>query len=168
MNYSYIFQYSNHTLRDIFCFDASGHTGSQIVKGHIRDALSINSQHGMNPPAAGRAKVIATQLNSAKRRELCRLQGIEYSYPAIFAGIDPVLLPDLLALVTSEHGLIERYRMQIELGPGLFSLSANNSASANRQMEWHRLALSSLNRIIRLACCWSGDSAGPDPNAESG
>ena len=84
----------------------------------------------MNPPAAGRAKVIATQLNSAKRRELCRLQGIEYSYRAIFVGIDPVLLPDLLALVTSEHGLTDGYRMLIEFGPGLFSLRARTAVPA--------------------------------------
>ena len=43
--------------------------------GQIYSAIKINE----NIPTAGRAKVIKYQLNSLKRKELCRLQGVEYS-----------------------------------------------------------------------------------------
>ena len=69
------------------------------LKGHIDRATKVNKGNEGNSHAAGRAKVIDTQLNSQKRKELCRLQGIDYSYGILFAEIEPILLPETLALV---------------------------------------------------------------------
>ena len=68
-----------------------------------------------------RPKVINLQLNSAKREELHRLQGIPYRYDSIFAEIDPLVLPDVLALVASEHGQTELFRMLVNSVSDLFS-----------------------------------------------
>ena len=108
---------SNHTLQYFFCYPRGTRRGS-----YIKSALKINQENEGNSRAATRAKVIASQLNSITRMEMCRLQGIEYSYDAIFAGIDHVLLPDLLALASSAHGQNELYRMLVATGHGLTPL----------------------------------------------
>ena len=69
------------------------------MKNHIAAAIKINVENRGNSDAAGRAKLIATQLNHNIRMELRRLQRIEYSYSSIYAVIAPVLLPHLLALI---------------------------------------------------------------------
>ena len=92
------------------------------MKKHVDSALDINKQNEGKSHAAGRAKIIATQLNSTTRRELYQLQGIEYSYSTMFASIDPVLLPELIALSSSEHGQNELYRILIAAGPHLITL----------------------------------------------
>ena len=69
----------------------------------------------------GRAKVIRSHLNSQTLKKLCNLQGIEYSYSNIFADIEPVLLPKVLALIGSEHGQSEFYTALIHTAPDLLS-----------------------------------------------
>jgi len=74
------------------------------------------------PRAAGRAKVIRSQLNSQNRKELCELQGIEYIPGSIFANVEPVLLPDILALICWHgHGRSELYRALVLTAPDLLS-----------------------------------------------
>ena len=89
---------------------------------HIGAALEINISHKGNSSAAGRAKVIATQLNSVKREEICGLQGIDYSFSSLFGCVEPILLPNILALTCREHGQNELYRMLLVTAPDLTSL----------------------------------------------
>eukprot|EP00581_Thalassiosira_minuscula_P019252 CAMPEP_0183732646 /NCGR_PEP_ID=MMETSP0737-20130205/38988_1 /TAXON_ID=385413 /ORGANISM="Thalassiosira miniscula, Strain CCMP1093" /LENGTH=540 /DNA_ID=CAMNT_0025965717 /DNA_START=213 /DNA_END=1832 /DNA_ORIENTATION=+ len=93
---------SNHTLRK---FDGFPHTwrSERVMLTNISSALWANRNHEGNPHAAGRAKIIMTQLDSKKRKELCSQQGIEFSFNSIFECIDPMLLPDILALVHSNE-----------------------------------------------------------------
>ena len=65
----------------------------------------INSNAG-SPEAAGRAKVIQTQLHSERRAELAELQGVHQS---IYSEIDSLLLPEVIALVGRHHGQGELY-----------------------------------------------------------
>jgi len=125
---------SNHTLHtlttlrlpyfsDAKYFETKKHIASAInTLTLIASAININDENRGNSHAAGRAKVIATQLNRNARMELCRLQGVEYSYGSIYAAIEPVLLPDLLALTGGEHGQNELYRMLVATAPNLTSL----------------------------------------------
>jgi len=94
---------SNHTLYDmVLPFDAH----RMIEK---------------NQEENGRTKVINLQLNSSKREELHRLQGIPYCYDSIFAEIDPLVLPEVLAVVASEHEQTELFRMLVHSVSDLFS-----------------------------------------------
>eukprot|EP00986_Skeletonema_menzelii_P001461 scaffold387_cov136-Skeletonema_menzelii.AAC.4 len=71
---------------------------------HIYDATWVNKQH--NPGAAGREKLIQTQLNSARRAELAEIQGVNHS---LYSEIDPLHLPEVLALVGHRHGQRDLY-----------------------------------------------------------
>lgn len=72
--------------------------------------------------AARRAKVIHTQLSSKNRKNLCQLQGVEYSPSSIFADIEPVLLPNILALIGGAHDQSELYIALLPSAPDLVSL----------------------------------------------
>ena len=113
-----------------------------MLERHIDSALKIYEQSEGNFHASGRAKVITTQLNSTTREEICHLQGIGYSFSALFVDIDPVLLPDLLALASSAHGQNELYCMLLTTGPELFSLipremPAHPQRQKERGMKWY-------------------------------
>ena len=78
---------------------------------------SINS----TPEAVGMSKVITYHLNSQTMETLCQLQGIEQPPGHIFADIEPVLLPKILALIGNEHGQSEMYKALIHTSPDLLS-----------------------------------------------
>jgi len=107
---------SNHTLRALYLPECS--YGQEC--NHITDSIfKINSNPGF---AAVREKVIKCQLNSTTRKELCRLQGIEYcSIGTLFADIEPVFLPEVLSLIGSRHGQSEFYTALIPMVPDLMS-----------------------------------------------
>ena len=100
------------------------------MKKNIDNALFNNKGNAGSSHAAGRLKVIATQLNSNKRNELSCMQGIDYSYSSLFADIEPILLPEVLSLVGENHGQNELFRMLIATAPDLISAGAGRAASA--------------------------------------
>ncbi|KAL7542131.1 hypothetical protein ACHAXR_011546 [Thalassiosira sp. AJA248-18] len=110
---------SNHTLSDLNLSDSTDPTIRQI-KNHIDSATNINS----NGPrvSVGWTKVIEGQLQSETRKDLSRLQGIHYSYNSLFSQIEPILLPNVLALTGAKHGQSELYRMLIATVPDLASI----------------------------------------------
>ena len=115
---------SNHTLTLLVLPRSSNSVSTELMEKHIGKACGINHRtcKGNAYDAASRAKVIATQLNSTARRELCGLQGVEYSYDSMFGGIDPILLPNLLAMTSRSHGQTELHRMLLATAPDLTSL----------------------------------------------
>ena len=112
---------SNYTLTYLSLPDSYNATVREM-RGHVNSAITINSKHRGNPRAAGRTKVIQTQLNSKMRKELCHLQGVEYSYGSIFADIEPFVLPEVLSLVGARHGQNELYRTLNATAPDLVSI----------------------------------------------
>ena len=93
---------------------------------------SLNHGQDVNP---GRMKVMKYQLNSEERKELCEIQGIEYSYESIFSEVDPLILPEVLALVGSIHGttpLVQRNQKQTELFRMLVTVASDLSSIVNR------------------------------------
>ena len=106
------------------------------IQSHIESAVAINRGHLGSPGGAGRSKVIETQLNSQKRKELCRLQCLDYSHGSIFAEIEPILLPEVLALVGGKHGQNELYQMLLGTAPDLVSI-VNRKAVIKQQIADH-------------------------------
>ena len=101
---------SNHTLNEITFYyieeeeDWEEYEDDEIQM-HINMATGIN-RNSDSPEAAGREKVIQTQLNSVKRAELAKLQGVTSS---VFSEIDPLHLPEFLALVGRHHDQRDMY-----------------------------------------------------------
>ena len=93
---------SNHTLRNIH-LDLS--TEYDPMQDHILMATMINSNEG-SPEEVSRAKVIQTQLDSERRAVLSKIQGVNQS---LYSEIDPLQLPEVLALVGNHHGQGEFY-----------------------------------------------------------
>ena len=102
---------SNHTLTEIRFYyieeeeDWEEYKDDEIQM-HINMATGINSESENTPESASREKMIKTQLNSVKRAELAELQGVTSS---VFSEIDPLHLPEVLALVGRHHGQRELY-----------------------------------------------------------
>ena len=96
---------SNHTLVDL-------HLPSmpEISEG-LQSAITINKESYQH--SGGRFKVLTIQLNSDRRMDQCRIQGVPYSYSSIFSDIDALVLPEVLSLVGQTHGQNELYRMLI-------------------------------------------------------
>ena len=90
---------SNHTLTHLYTIDAG-------LDRHFGLAMEINMGNRSNTEAAGREKVIETQLHSKRRAELAVLQGVNHS---VYSEIDPLHLPEVLALVALHNGQGELY-----------------------------------------------------------
>jgi hypothetical protein len=69
-------------------------------------ALQINIHLDSDREAAGREKVIQTQLHSVMGAELANLQGVDQT---LFSDINPLHLPEVLKLVGRHHGQKELY-----------------------------------------------------------
>ena len=91
---------SNHTLKFLRL-----NVGDPI-QDHIEIATRNFNSDISNPEEAAREKVIWTQLHSEKRAELAELQEVNHS---VYSEIDPLHLPEVLALVDEYHGQSELY-----------------------------------------------------------
>jgi len=107
--------HSNHTLTSLDVEDMNpdgSFDADDEIQRHINMATKIsrnnvNSWNNVsNPEAAGREKVIKTQLHSEIRAELCRLQGVGHS---VYSDIDPLHLPEVLSLIGRHHDQGELY-----------------------------------------------------------
>eukprot|EP00984_Skeletonema_dohrnii_P024021 scaffold13120_cov67-Skeletonema_dohrnii-CCMP3373.AAC.1 len=75
---------SNHTLQRIMVdYGGDDQNLNERIQRHLNNALKINASHANSswslPVEAGREKMILSQLHSAKREELARLQGVHQS-----------------------------------------------------------------------------------------
>jgi len=134
---------SNHTLTSL-TFDIS--TRDETNR-HIISALNMNMTY-RNSEAAGRAKVITYQLNSQNRKDMCCLQGVEYtSIGNLFADIEPALLPRILALIRRECGQSELYTALIPVVPDLMSCVDTNGMIKD-EMVRNSLQMAELTRQL--------------------
>jgi len=106
---------SNHTL-------LSCNIGGNISTRRLKSLIDSACKDDNNRANASRTKVIKYQLDSQKRKELCHIQGVQYSpIGNLFADIEPILLPNILALIGSRHGQSELYTALIPTAPDLLS-----------------------------------------------
>eukprot|EP00986_Skeletonema_menzelii_P020238 scaffold30595_cov160-Skeletonema_menzelii.AAC.2 len=114
---------SNHTLKYLLVngIDPEGSLDANYeIHQQINYAIAINNNYGRYyPEAAGKEKVIQTQLLSTNRAELCRLQEVDHR--SVFSEIDPIHLPEVLSLIGERHGQGELYVALISSIMSLFS-----------------------------------------------
>ena len=98
---------SNHTLRKVLVHNV-GRMNAAVVRidSKIYNAVRINKEFQNDPYRVGKEKIIKTQLNNGKRNELADIQGVSHS---LYSEIDPLHLPEVLALVCRRHGQRELY-----------------------------------------------------------
>ena len=110
---------SNHTLGDLKVidinyqfrnyrqpFDANEKLQQRIDSASYMAVKIYSKSKEDDRIAAGRKKVMQTQLHSVKRAELAEIQGVSHS---LYSEIDPIHLPEVLALVDKHHGQEELY-----------------------------------------------------------
>ena len=68
--------------------------GFEEIRDRIHTVLCWN-RYEMSP----KLRVKWTHLNTRARRQLCKMQGVDYSYDSLFAEIPPCILPELFAIL---------------------------------------------------------------------
>jgi len=142
---------SNHSLTELNLSALTTSDTMEEMKRHIHSVVELNktnanSVYGQTyiSHAAGKAKVIEYQLNSQTRKDLCRLQGIEYSSTGcLFADNEPTLLPDIIALIGNKRGQSELYTSLLPMAPELLSYidAKNRKGKEKRKKKRHRSAM---------------------------
>jgi len=133
---------SNHTLimfgrgfGDMHDDDAPKNS----IRHKLGTALDINRNWmGKQDLAAeaGQKKVISTQLNSKERTSLCYLQEVDICNEALYSEINPLHLPEVLAMVGRHHGQSELYVALVSSIAGLFS-TVNRKKFLQDRVEHH-------------------------------
>ena len=121
---------SNHTLRNIYIVPF---LQDDQIQGHIKMATMVNSRNIRNPEAAGKAKVLQFQLHSDRRAVLSELQGVTKS---IYSEINPLHLPEVLALASQHHGQGELYTALKSTIAGVIS-TVNREQCLKQQRGYH-------------------------------
>eukprot|EP00985_Skeletonema_marinoi_P021048 scaffold12694_cov141-Skeletonema_marinoi.AAC.6 len=126
---------SNHTLKyvNVERITPSVLESGEEIKTHIDTATGINRNNGSDPNAAGREKVIQTQLKCKTRAVLCHVQGVDHS---VLSEIDPLHLPEVLSLIAQRHGQGELYAALSSSIMALFS-SVNRERYIQQEREYH-------------------------------
>jgi len=99
---------SNHTLIDFG--DVSIEGGDCLrndLSDHITHVLAFNQK--VDRLVCGEGKVIALHLQSKALADMCRLQRVEQNNAALYGQINPLCLPEVLALIKRFHGQTELY-----------------------------------------------------------
>eukprot|EP00984_Skeletonema_dohrnii_P013690 scaffold5689_cov122-Skeletonema_dohrnii-CCMP3373.AAC.4 len=137
---------SNHTLQYL---DLSPYKvdDTDLIRQQIEFALGINAKNENNPAAAGKEKVIQTQLNSDKRSELCQQLGI--GQRMLFSEIKPIHLPEVLALISRHHGQGELYAALVPSIAALFS-TMNKKQCLQQQKAYHEAKLEKIKAEIAI------------------
>jgi hypothetical protein len=148
---------SNHTLQTINVEEMDG-TGE--IQQHIDGATLINRENEHNPEAAGRAKVIQSQLHSGKRAALCRLQGVDRS---LYSDIDPLHLPEVLALVGQTHGHSE-FHVALKSSIATLFSTVDRERCLEQEISFHSAKLQSLQDELASIRRTKGNATVPGSN----
>jgi hypothetical protein len=107
--------------------------GENVFQEAIDYAVGINMRNEDNPEAAGKEKVVQTQLHRGRRAELANLQGVDRS---LYSELNPLHLPEVLALVGRHHGHGELHAALKSSIAMLFS-TVNREECVKQLMEYH-------------------------------
>ncbi|KAL9181730.1 hypothetical protein ACHAXT_012073 [Thalassiosira profunda] len=122
--------HSNHTLIEVKLPDIPE---ARRLKTLFQVPLGFAMGFKGSPRRAGRMKVIYSHFESSGRKEMYAAQGIaNASFGSIIAGIDPILLPDILALVwATSDGRDDLFNAMVETAPKLVALIDRRSLLEN-------------------------------------
>jgi len=151
---------SNHTLKRIMAdYGGDDQDLNERIQRHIDNALKINALNANSswslPEEAGREKVIQSQIHSVKRAELARLQGVHQS---LYSEINPLYLPEVLALAGRHHGQGELYVALKSSIAGVIS-TVNRKQCLQQQRAYHKAKLEAIEAEIAAIEAADGDVA---------
>ncbi len=125
---------SNHTLAHVLVRNNNADGASDKSIHLLNLGTQINEDNEDYPAeVAGREKVIWTQLHSRRRAELADLQGVDHS---VYSEIDPLHLPEVLALIGHNFGHGELFLALSASVTMLFS-TVNRKRCVLQQREYH-------------------------------
>ncbi len=130
---------SNHTLTLIICRNNE----DEQIQRQIDMATNENDRCGNDPEAAGKQKILQTQLNNSIRAELAELQGVGQS---LYSEINPLYLPEVIALAGRHHGQGELYVALKSSIAGV--ISTVNRKQCLQQQRAHHEAIIAERRAI--------------------
>jgi hypothetical protein len=140
--------HSNHTLESI-SFETSSDTEAQI-RQHIDMATAINrlleqvwGKFRLQEEVS-RAKVIRTQLHSGNRVELAELQGVSQS---LYSEINPLHIPEVLALVSRHHGQGELYMALKSSIAGVISTVSERQSLEQERLQYRAIIAEYTNKL---------------------
>eukprot|EP00985_Skeletonema_marinoi_P031906 scaffold37865_cov151-Skeletonema_marinoi.AAC.1 len=141
---------SNHTLNliKVVANDDAGGGGdkeSEEVQQQINDTVMINRRNRNNPEAAGKEKVIHSQLNSIKRRNFAALLGVDGE--VLYSEINCLHLPEVLSIIGETHGQGELYVALRSSIAALFS-TVDRKQCLQQQRAYHRAKLEAIEAEI--------------------
>jgi len=145
--------HSNHTLEHVCVKLLLLDEEVSEIQTRIDMATQINRNLD-NPEAAGREKVIQTQLRSANRAEMCRLQDVHQS---LHSEINPLHLPEVLALVGKHHGQGELYDTLKSSIAGVISI-VNRKKCIKDQMAYYAAKLEELSAQLAAIEATEGEA----------
>jgi hypothetical protein len=149
---------SNHTLQKLkvkrIQYDVLGTDVNSEIQAQINCAVAINVNYKKDPEAAGKIKVVRTQLHSETRAELANLQGVDRS---LYSDINALHLPEVLALVGQHHGQGELYVALKSSIVTLFS-TVNRKKFIQQQRDYHVTKAEQLNAELAAIEVAEGDA----------
>ena len=139
---------SNHTLHNI-SFETSSDTEAQI----LRRVVMATTTNSLLEEVWGkfrlqeevrRAKVIRTQLHSGIRSELAELQGVNQS---LYSEINPLHIPEVLALVGRHHGQGELYMALKSSIAGVISTVSERQSLEQERLQYRAIIAEYTNKL---------------------
>lgn len=125
-----------------FHYDDEPVNADTEVQQQINNATRMNRLHE-STEEAGRAKVIEAQLDSGVRAVLAELQGVNHS---VYSEIDPLYLPEVLALICRRNG---RGEFHLALSSSIVALFATvNMKECILQERAHHAAIVAEHEAI--------------------
>ena len=142
---------SNHTLEELFLPRTDSMVGQ---RRHLNFALSKNRHYHH----AGKQKIIHYQFNHLNRTELATLQGITPpTHNSVYVQIDPVVLPDVLAMIGENCTHSDMYLALIATASDLTSLINKPAVFKERIEKNERKAAALTAEYERKAAALKAD-----------
>ena len=100
-----------------------------------------------------RVRIKRIHISTRNRRQLCEMQGVEYSYGSLFAEIPPCLLPELFSMMWTESdtrsgkifGKMDPFRALVATVSSWTSLVVNGRVMVETALERNRVLVKQLN-----------------------
>ena len=113
--------------------------GFEAIRNWIHSVLRWNRSE-MSP----RVRMLHSHLNTRNRRQLCEMQGVDYSYDSLFAEIHPCLLPELFATLGEDPADMDPIRALIATVASWTSL-VDRRLMVEATLEKNRAQVKQLN-----------------------
>ena len=139
--------HSNHTLRTVDSWNVH-----DDIEFHINMATTTNRN---DPIAAGREKVIQTQLHSRRRAKLVGIQGLRSQ--SVYGEINPLHLPEVLSLVSRRHGQEELY-LALKASIAELLSTVNRTSFLQQRRAYHAAMLQEIDAELAAIKSAKGDA----------